>query len=45
MKTNKIKLVVEAYIDFDVDEWLKQIKKELPDGVLLVKSSAIEIEC
>ncbi len=45
MKTYKIKLVVESYIDFNIDEWIQQMKQALPDGILLVKSSATEIEC
>ena len=39
MKTYKIKLVVENYVDYDIDELVKEIKQNLPDGVLLVKSS------
>ena len=43
MKTYKIKLVVENYVDYDIDELVKEIKQNLPDGVLLVKVSATEI--
>ncbi|MHB8871600.1 MAG: hypothetical protein ACYC5G_04055 [Candidatus Doudnabacteria bacterium] len=45
MKTYKIKLVVEDYVDVNIDELVKEIKQNLPVGVLLVKSSATEIEC
>ena len=39
MKTYKIKLVVEDYHNGDVNELVAEIKQNLPDGVLLVKSS------
>ena len=44
MKTYKIKLVVEDYAGVNVDELMKEIKQALPEGVLLVKVSAKEIE-
>ena len=45
MKTYKIKLVIEDYThDGDVNELVAEIKQNLKDGVLLVKSSVTEIE-
>ena len=44
MKTYKIKLIVEDYAGVNVDELMKEIKQNLPEGVLLVKVSAKEIE-
>ena len=42
MKTYKIKLVVEAYVDVNVDELMKEIKQALPEGVLLVNAKVEE---
>ena len=36
MKTYKIKLVVEDYLNVDINALVAEIKQNLPDGVLLV---------
>lgn len=44
MKTYKIKLVVEDYIDSTPEELVRKFKESLPDGILFVKVSAKGIE-
>jgi len=44
MKTYKIKLVVEDYVDSNIEELIRRIKESLSDGILCAKISVTEIE-
>ena len=42
MKTYKIKLVVEDYLNVDINALVAEIKQNLPEGVLLVNAKVEE---
>lgn len=44
MKTYKIKLIIEDYINMTPEELVRKFKESLPDGIFFVKVSVKEIE-